>query len=1419
MRRSIAFVMAAILVLFLNAYMVSAQTLFPGGLTQLPPDNPTPNLVLNPGFESVSGGVPASWSTGSGWSADQTVKHSGTYSYKWTGGPSVQQQIAVTAGTYNLSAWIKLSGVGGSNAGVGLVLDLRPTINAWYPIDPRLSGTSDWTLYELKNLVIPQSLTATVMLENYNGASGTAWFDDVQLVRLPPPAVQAFMLYPNYRGMMFDDQSSKMRFDVNVTPPDGSDPSLYTVTATLKPEGGSPILTQTYPGAAHFVAELDGSLMQPGGAYRVTFSVNTSPAYSYPDFRVSKVPATSRASMNVAVDDKNRILLHDAPRFILGVYDSGLGYSTDPTYWETTLWSSTGDRRMTGLPINMYLNYWYGAASSASMDALMANLQNHGVMYLQTGNCFDKWPADSNFFINSSDSYVQDIGSQAGSAGYYTADECRPALVNGVFDQYVRLRGLDPDSMTFMALLGDSTLPLWRDAADVLSTDPYPLWGAEGSGYPHNKVADWTSAARNAVMDARPVLAVLQFFKATDNARWPTLQEMRNHAYMAIVEGAKGLFWWSLGDNALLNVCSDWCAERTAHMNDLKTVVSELSNLEQVLISEDQPGALSGNSNSAIRTKVKLSGGQGYVLAYNYQGTSQTATFTWNTAPGTITVNAEGRTINASNNSFTDTFGPYQAHVYIIQNGGSGGTPPPLRLVFTNPANNATVSGTITVSVSASGGTLTGYNYVIWDNGAQIYSGSNPTTSWNTTLVANGSHTLTAKVTDSANTVAFATPVTVTVDNPGSLTASITSPQAGATVSGTITVQMSVSGASGTSNRFNLSVDGQTICTPTVSGTTASCPWDSTGVSNASHTLSLTVTDAGGNSGTSPNVTVTVNNPMTASFTSPASGATVSGTATVGMSVSGASGSSNTFTLSVDGSVVSTQTVATTTASYSWTTVNLLNGNHTLSFTITDANGHTASKSEVVGVSNPYQIFITAPATNATISGTNWVIVWWQGAQTAAPTYTVTVAGQVVATAAASSPQPTSIPWDTTRVPDGPQTITVTGVDGANRTATASRPVTVSNGVGGMSAAITSPAAGATVSGTVTVGMSVTGASGSSNTFKLFVDGGLVSTQTVATTTASYAWNTVNLLNASHSLAVTVTDATGRTVTSPTVSVTVSNTYAIFITAPTAGATVSGTNWVVVWWQGAQTAAPSYSVSVAGQVVATAAAASPQPTSIPWDTTRVSDGAQTITVTGTDGAGHVASASVNVTVSNMTAAITSPAAGATVSGTVTVGMSVTRASGSSNTFKLYVDGGLVSTQTVATTTASYAWTTNNVLSGSHTLSVTVTDATGRTVTSPSVTVTVSNTFGVFITAPSDGATVNGTNWVIVWWEGAQTAAPNYTVTVAGQVVATASASSPQPTSIPWDTTRVSNGAQTITVTGTDGAGHVTSDSVNVTVSN
>jgi len=65
-------------------------------------------------------------------------------------------------------------------------------------------------------------------------------------------------------------------------------------------------------------------------------------------------------------------------------------------------------------------------------------------------------------------------------------------------------------------------------------------------------VADWTRNTRLALKDSRPFNTVLQFFQFTSQGRWPTRQELRNHAYMAIVEGARGLWWWSLGDNALL---------------------------------------------------------------------------------------------------------------------------------------------------------------------------------------------------------------------------------------------------------------------------------------------------------------------------------------------------------------------------------------------------------------------------------------------------------------------------------------------------------------------------------------------------------------------------------------------------------------------------------------------------------------------------------------------------------------------------------------------------------------------------------------------------------------------------------------------------------------------------------------------------
>jgi len=1264
MQRWITAIVGSVLIAFGASAPATAQ-LIGGGLTAQPTVRLGADTLKNGGFETLSGGVPANWGTGSGWAADQITKHGGTFSYRrGTGSPSVSQSIALKKGTYKLSAWIKTQGLGsGSTNGVRLMFDLRPTVGEWKTTDV-ISGTADWTAYELKNLVVQQDMTVNVTLENYGGAAGTAWFDDIKLEEQLAQGVDVFMLYPNFRGMLFDDGPATMKFDVTVTPP-GGDFTRYKITGRLKDETtGQALTTKDYPAAGNFTAEMDGALMQTGKPYLVSFDLvdlSTNGVVStYPAYRVSRVAAGLRAAMKITFDEKNRVLMNGVPRFLLGVYDSGSGYSTNDSFWENQLWSATGERRMDNMKINMYLNYWYGQAPLDAMNALMTNLQRHGVMYLQTGNCFDKYPADAGFNINASDTYVQSYGSHPAAAGYYTIDECLSTLIPGAFAQYDRLRRLDPDSVTFMANFGNPELPLWRDTADLLSTDPYPMYGAEPSGgYNHGQVADWTRNTRLALKDSRPFNTVLQFFQFTSQGRWPTRQELRNHAYMAIVEGARGLWWWSLGDNALLATCSGWCTEKTNHMNDLKAVVNELADLEPALIADDATTGLTTNSNpGAIKTKVKIVNGKGYLFAYNATNAQAGATFTWNTAPGTVTVNGENRTLAASGNNFTDSFGPYQAHVYVLANGGTGGsgggtgggtTAPTVS--FTNPAAATTsVTGTVTVTLAGSGGSGTGYTYKLAVDGANVYTGSNPTFSWNTTTVTNASHTLTATVTDSAGQSGTATR-TLTVSNTttpppppppsGTLQLFLTQPSGGATVSGTNWAVLWLSGAQGTSNTYTLSVGTQTVgSTTTGSVGPVAIPWNTASVADGAQTLSATVKDATGNTGgTSTAVTIkngtTTVPPLTLAFSSPAAGTTVSGTVNVGLTAAGGTG--YTYTLAID----------------------------------------------------------SAPAT--------------------------TVA--------------TPFAWNTTTVANGSHTLTATVKDSAGRTATATRTVTVSNAAATpLTVAITAPAA-TTVSGTTTFTAAASGGSG--YVYKLSIDGAQVAT------TPSYSWNTTTAANSTHTLTASVTDAAGRTATASK-TVTVSNTVTppptgsltLAVTQPTGGATVSGTNWAIVWVTGA-TGTNTFTLTAGGKTVGTGTASGTGPASIPWNTTLVADGTQTLTVGVRDGAGKTGTMSVSVNVKNnaspaptptgtLQVAVTQPTDGSTVSGTAWVVAWVTGASGTANVFTLSVDGVTVGTSTLAAAgPVSIPWVTNTSTNGSHTIKVTVRDATGNT-GSTSATVTVAN---------------------------------------------------------------------------------------------
>ena len=546
-----------------------------GGVTALPATTVGPNALANGGFES---GTAAPWSVGSGWTIDGQTSHAGRFSYRRdAGAPTATTTLEVGAGTYRLSAWIKTEDLGGN---VRLRLDRRPSSFQWSTTEVE-RGTADWRRYETE-LVVTERATVTLRLEAEDGATGTAWFDDVKLEEVLPPPLQAFALYPNFRGMVFDDGSSTLTFDVQVVPP-GHDFSRHTVQGALRDEEtGRVVTTAAYPARAAMVAQLDARSMRLDRTYLATFTLVDDPSgtevYATPPYRVVRAPASARTAMKASFDRENRLEVRGVPRFLLGGDDLRIA------------------RRV----------------SSMSLDVEML-------------------------------------------------DACA-TTADAAFARYVSARGGRTGALVVAAVAPTDDLRRWRDVADLVATDTHALFGPEpAAGYDHGAVARATARSRAAVKDARPVIGILPFAPLSSLGRPPTYAEMRAHAYMAIVEGARGLWWTTPAPGA----CGD-CGGETREIDELTSVIEELTALEPVLLADDAHGALSANSNSNIKTRVKRVNGTGFVLAYNASGSRQSTTFTWSSVPGTVRVHGEDRALVPSGRAFSDAFGPFAAHVYVV---------------------------------------------------------------------------------------------------------------------------------------------------------------------------------------------------------------------------------------------------------------------------------------------------------------------------------------------------------------------------------------------------------------------------------------------------------------------------------------------------------------------------------------------------------------------------------------------------------------------------------------------------------------------------------------------------------------------------------------------------------------------------------
>ncbi|MBA4180762.1 MAG: peptidase S8 [Anaerolinea sp.] len=178
------------------------------------------------------------------------------------------------------------------------------------------------------------------------------------------------------------------------------------------------------------------------------------------------------------------------------------------------------------------------------------------------------------------------------------------------------------------------------------------------------------------------------------------------------------------------------------------------------------------------------------------------------------------------------------------------------------PASSSVVTGTVTATAVASDNVgVTKVEFYV-DGALKGTATASPySTSWNTTVVADGSHSLTAKAYDAAGNSASSALVTVSVQNLAvdstPPTVSITAPASGATVSGAVSVIVSASDNVGVT-KTELYVDGSLKATATASPFSIS--WDTRTTTDGDHSLAVKAYDAAGNATLSTALIVTAEN-------------------------------------------------------------------------------------------------------------------------------------------------------------------------------------------------------------------------------------------------------------------------------------------------------------------------------------------------------------------------------------------------------------------------------------------------------------------------------------------------------------------------------------------------------------------------------
>lgn len=262
---------------------------------------------------------------------------------------------------------------------------------------------------------------------------------------------------------------------------------------------------------------------------------------------------------------------------------------------------------------------------------------------------------------------VRALKGHAGIFAWYMADEpeLRPALPERCRSIYETVAGEDPFHPCIM--LNDTVAGIhkYRDGGDILMPDPYPCFIRGGfAARPIERVSDFVKAAVEAAAGRKAVFVTPQAFNYGDygkeNQRGPTLVELRNELYQAVVHGAKGFLWYTysqVSNYPELSIGMPWLS-------------FEVRDLKPAVLAPDDPGItieVDAPKPEHIHVAARRVGKQVYLFAVNTATEEQRVRLTVSPAlkAGELHVVSEQRGVPVADGAaIEDDFDIYATHIY-----------------------------------------------------------------------------------------------------------------------------------------------------------------------------------------------------------------------------------------------------------------------------------------------------------------------------------------------------------------------------------------------------------------------------------------------------------------------------------------------------------------------------------------------------------------------------------------------------------------------------------------------------------------------------------------------------------------------------------------------------------------------------------